>query len=103
MRLANYIRRKLEGDAKLAMLGVEGEISNLRVQASGNRNFDVKDRDAVLNCFAFPSDAATFPAAKNGDAIVVLRQGLDLREEQQVPARRSARRTRGRRRAPRAL
>jgi exodeoxyribonuclease VII large subunit len=71
VRLANYIRRKLEGDAKLGMLGVEGEITNLRVQSSGSWNFDVKDRDAVLTCFAYPSDAATFPAAKNGDAVVV--------------------------------
>jgi len=31
----------------------------------------VKDRDAVLACFAYPSDAATFPAPKNGAAIIV--------------------------------
>jgi exodeoxyribonuclease VII large subunit len=70
-RLALYVKRKLEGDPKLAMLGVEGEITNLRVQSSGSWNFDVKDRDAVLACFAYPSDAATFPEAKNGDAVVV--------------------------------
>jgi exodeoxyribonuclease VII large subunit len=70
-RLAGYIKRKLEGDPKLAMLGVEGEISNLRVQSSGSWNFDIKDRDAVLACFAYPTDAATFPAAKNGDAVIV--------------------------------
>jgi exodeoxyribonuclease VII large subunit len=70
-RLASYVRRKLESDPKLAMLGVEGEITNLRVQASGSWNFDVKDRDSVLACFAFPSDAATFPEAKNGDAVIV--------------------------------
>ena len=70
-RLASYVKRKLEGDPKLGMLGVDGEITNLRVQPSGSWNFDVKDRDAVLACFAFPSDAATFPAAKNGDAVVV--------------------------------
>jgi exodeoxyribonuclease VII large subunit len=70
-RLASYVKRKLEGDPKLAMLGVEGEITNLRVQSSGSWNFDVKDRDAVLACFAYPSDAATFPEAKNGDAVVV--------------------------------
>ena len=70
-RLANYVKRKLETDPRLAMLGVEGEISNLRVQSSGSWNFDVKDRDAVLTCFAYPSDAATFPEARNGDAVIV--------------------------------
>jgi exodeoxyribonuclease VII large subunit len=70
-RLANYLKRKLENDANLTLLGVKGEVTNLRVQSSGSWNFDVKDRDAVLACFAFPSDAATFPAVRNGDAIVV--------------------------------
>ncbi len=69
-RLANYLKRKIEADANLSLVGVEGEISGLRVQPSGTWNFTIKDRDAVLDCFAFPSDAATFPAAKAGDAIV---------------------------------
>ena len=70
-RLAGYIKRKIDSDTRLALLGVEGEISNLRVQSSGSWNFDVKDREAVLACFAFPSDAATFPPVRNGEAIVV--------------------------------
>jgi exodeoxyribonuclease VII large subunit len=70
-RLANYVKRKLETDPKLAVLGVEGEVSNVRVQSSGSWNFDLKDRDAVLACFAYPSDAATFPEARNGDAVIV--------------------------------
>ncbi len=67
-RLAGYIKRKIDSDTRLAMLGVEGEISNLRVQSSGSWNFDVKDRESVLACFAYPSDAATFPVAKDGEA-----------------------------------
>lgn len=70
-RLAGYIKRKIDSDARLATLGVEGEITNLKAQSSGSWNFDVKDRESVLACFAFPSDAATFPPAKNGDAVVV--------------------------------
>jgi len=69
-RLANYLKRKIEADANLSLVGVEGEISGLRVQPSGTWNFTIKDRDAVLDCFAFPSDAATFPAAKAGDAVI---------------------------------
>jgi exodeoxyribonuclease VII large subunit len=70
-RLANYLKRKIERDENLALLGVRGEITGLRVQSSGSWNFEVKDRDAVLTCFAFPSDAATFPEVRNGEAIVV--------------------------------
>jgi len=70
-RLAGYIKRKIDSDARLAMLGVEGEISNLRAQGGGSWYFDVKDRDSVLACYAFPSDSATFPETKNGDAVVV--------------------------------
>jgi exodeoxyribonuclease VII large subunit len=70
-RLAGYIKRKIEKDPKLDVLGVEGEISNLRVQSSGSWNFDVKDRESVLTCFAYPSDAATFPQAKDGAAAIV--------------------------------
>jgi exodeoxyribonuclease VII large subunit len=70
-RLAGYIKRKIDSDTRLALLGVEGEISNLRVQSSGSWNFDVKDRESVLACFAYPSDAATFPEAKDGAAAIV--------------------------------
>ena len=70
-RLANYLKRKLDADKNLAFVGVEGEISNWRVQSSGHVNFSLKDRDAVIDCFAFASDAATFPALKNGDAAIV--------------------------------
>jgi exodeoxyribonuclease VII large subunit len=70
-RLAGYIKRKIDSDARLATLGVEGEVTNLKAQSSGSWNFDIKDRESVLACFAFPSDAATFPPAKNGDAVVV--------------------------------
>ena len=70
-RLANYVKRKLESDPKLAVLGVEGEVSTVRVQSSGSWNFDLKDRDAVLACFAYPSDAATFPEVRHGDAVIV--------------------------------
>ena len=69
-RLANYLKRKLESDRNIAAVGVEGEISNLRIQPSGSVNFSLKDRDALLDCFAYAGDGATFPELKNGDAIV---------------------------------
>ena len=49
---------------------MRGEISNLRAQANGNVYFDLKDRDALLNCVAFSEAAASFPELANGDEVV---------------------------------
>jgi exodeoxyribonuclease VII large subunit len=69
-RLARYLEKKLADDRHLHFVGVQGEVSNLRVQANGNVYFSLKDRDAVLNCVAFAERAATFPAFDNGaDAV----------------------------------
>ena len=69
-RLANYIASLFTREKVLARLGVRGEISNLRLQANGNAYFDLKDRDALLNCVAFSEVAATFPELANGDQVV---------------------------------
>ncbi|HWT04983.1 MAG TPA: exodeoxyribonuclease VII large subunit, partial [Xanthomonadales bacterium] len=69
-RLANYIAGLFARERAFARIGVRGEISNLREQANGNVYFDLKDRDALLNCVAFSEAAATFPALANGDEIV---------------------------------
>jgi exodeoxyribonuclease VII large subunit len=71
-RLANYIGRRLGEDPKLRWLGVRGEVSNLRPQTNGNVYFDIKDRDAVLNCIVWSEAAATLPPLKNGDEIVAV-------------------------------
>jgi len=69
-RLANYIAKLFGRERAFARLGVRGEISNLRVQTNGNAYFDLKDRDALLNCVAFSEAAATFPELANGDQVV---------------------------------
>jgi exodeoxyribonuclease VII large subunit len=69
-RLANYIAGLFQRDRAFARLGVRGEISNLRLQANGNAYFDLKDRDALLNCVAFSEAAAMFPELANGDEVV---------------------------------
>ncbi|HEY0382143.1 MAG TPA: exodeoxyribonuclease VII large subunit [Candidatus Elarobacter sp.] len=69
-RLANYIAGLFTRDRAFARLGVRGEISNLRQQANGNVYFDLKDRDALLNCVAFSEAAVTFPELANGDEVV---------------------------------
>jgi exodeoxyribonuclease VII large subunit len=69
-RLANFIAGLFQRERAFARLGVRGEISNLREQANGNVYFDLKDRDALLNCVAFSEAAATFPQLANGDEVV---------------------------------
>jgi exodeoxyribonuclease VII large subunit len=69
-RLADYLKRKLEVDAQLRAVSVRGEVSNLRISPRGSYNFDLKEGDVVLACFAWPDDGARFPTIKNGVAIV---------------------------------
>jgi exodeoxyribonuclease VII large subunit len=69
-RLANYIAGLFTREKVFARLGVRGEVSNYRQQANGNVYFDLKDRDALLNCVAFSEAAAMFPTLANGDEVV---------------------------------
>jgi exodeoxyribonuclease VII large subunit len=69
-RLADYLKRKVEADANLRDVSVRGEISNLRPQKSGHLNFDLKEGDVVLGCFAWSSDAVRFGVLANGRAVV---------------------------------
>jgi exodeoxyribonuclease VII large subunit len=69
-RLGRYLDKKFSDDRHLRYLGVQGEVSNLRVQANGNVYFSLKDREAVLNCVAFAERAAGFPAFDNGADVV---------------------------------
>jgi exodeoxyribonuclease VII large subunit len=69
-RLGRYLEKKLSDDRHLQFVGVQGEVSNLRVQPNGNTYFSLKDRDAVLKCVAFAERAATFPALENGADVI---------------------------------
>ena len=69
-RLAEYLRRKLESDVQLRGILVRGEITNFSVPRSGHYNFDLKEGEVVLRCFAWASDAAAFPRLKNGVSVV---------------------------------
>jgi len=71
-RLAVYLGRRIGEDPKLQWLGVRGEISGLREQPNGNVYFDLKDKDALLNCVAWSEAAAGFPPLRNGDEIVAV-------------------------------
>jgi len=69
-RLADYLKRKIEVDPNLRVVAVRGEISNFRMSQRGHCNFDLKEGDALLCCFAWADDAGRFPAIGNGAAVV---------------------------------
>ncbi len=69
-RLGRYLEKKFTDDRHLQYVGVQGEVTNLRVQPNGNTYFSLKDRDAVLKCVAFAERAATFPALENGADVI---------------------------------
>jgi exodeoxyribonuclease VII large subunit len=69
-RLGRYLEKKLADDRKLHLVGVQGEVSNLRPVTNGNLYFSLKDREAVLSCVAFAERAATFPAFENGADVI---------------------------------
>ena len=51
-----YVKSLLDGDYVLQDLWVEGEVSNLRVAASGHAYFTLKDAQASLRCVMWRSD-----------------------------------------------
>jgi exodeoxyribonuclease VII large subunit len=71
-RLASYITRRLSDDPKLKWIGVRGEVSGLTVQANGNVYFDLKDRNALINCVMWSEAAASLPGMINGDEVVAV-------------------------------
>ncbi|UCC64233.1 MAG: exodeoxyribonuclease VII large subunit [Anaerolineae bacterium] len=52
----HYVKSLLDGDYVLQDLWVEGEVSNLRVTASGHAYFTLKDAQASLRCVMWRSD-----------------------------------------------
>jgi exodeoxyribonuclease VII large subunit len=69
-RLAEYLKRKLDLDQNLKSVAVRGEISNLNISQRGHFNFDLKEGEAILRCFAWEDKSAYFPVLRNGQAVV---------------------------------
>ena len=50
-QLTNRVKRELEN--RIGLVWVEGEITNLRAQASGHCYFTIKDESTQLSCVLF--------------------------------------------------
>jgi len=73
--LTAYIRQRLEGDATLQDVWLEGEISNWRRATSGHIYFTLKDAGATLPCVIWRAQAARLSYQPQGEGQVVLAHG----------------------------
>ena len=68
--LTNAIKQKLEG--VFALIAVQGEVSNLRKQASGHLYFTLKDSDSQISSVLFRGTAAHLSRIpKEGDQLII--------------------------------
>jgi len=73
--LTQYIRYKLEQDARLRNVKVKGEISNLTRHSSGHWYFTLKDRDSQISCALFKGAQAKGTAGylpEHGHEVIVI-------------------------------
>jgi exodeoxyribonuclease VII large subunit len=68
-QVANAIYKLISTERKFDRIGVRGEVTNSRMSA-GNLYFDLKDRDALLNCVAFSEVASQLQEFTNGDQVI---------------------------------
>lgn len=66
---ADRLRGWLWKRPELRRIAIVGEISDCKPQANGNLYFKLKDARAILNCFAFSSEARSFPNVRDGDEV----------------------------------
>ncbi len=70
--LVHYLKQKLEGDAILHNVLVEGEISNMRRPYTGHWYFSLKDEKSQISAVMFASSNRRLKFdPKNGDRVVV--------------------------------
>lgn len=70
--LVRYLKARLENDARLQSVMVEGEISNFSAYRSGHWYFSLKDANAQIRCvmFAYQNRRMTW-MPKDGDKVIV--------------------------------
>jgi len=68
--LSQLVKKRIESDDALRAVAVRGELSNLNWSKTGHLYFSLKEGEALLNCFAWESDAQTFPKLAHGTKVV---------------------------------
>lgn len=67
-----YVRSLLEGDPRLSVISVTGELSNFKPHySSGHLYFSLKDNDALIRCVMFKGNALNLKInLKDGDNVI---------------------------------
>ena len=67
-----YVRSLLEGDPRLSVISVTGELSNFKPHySSGHLYFSLKDNDALIRCVMFKGNASNLKInLKDGDKVI---------------------------------
>ena len=68
--VSQLVKKRIESDDGLRTIAVRGELSNVAWGKSGHLYFSLKEGEAVLTCFAWESDALTFPKLSHGTKVV---------------------------------
>ena len=77
---AENLERLIKNRPRLADIALRGEISEWKPQSDGSVYFKLKDERALLECYAFGSDARRFPRVEEGSAIVA-RGSIEIRKQ----------------------
>ena len=71
-QLNYYIKKKIDGDANLRNILVEGEISNCKIYSSGHMYFGLKDEGSFLKAVMFRSAVSKMAfRPENGQKVIV--------------------------------
>lgn len=77
---AENLERLIKSRPRLANIALRGEISEWKLQSDGSVYFKIKDDRALLECYAFGSDARRFPPVEDGSAVVA-RGSIEIRKQ----------------------
>ena len=81
-QLNNYVKALIEGDARLSIINVCGEVSNFKNHfSSGHWYFTLKDNNASIRCVMFRSSASKVKFDVNDGLEVVLKGRVSLYEK----------------------
>jgi len=78
--LTRYIKMKMDADAVLQNVWVQGEISNYTRHSSGHLYFTLKDKDSRIKCVMFAGQASRLPFAPKEGAKVIANGSVSVYE-----------------------
>lgn len=78
--LTRFIKMKLDADATLQSVWVQGEVSNFTRHSSGHLYFTLKDKESRIKCVMFARQASRLPFAPRDGAKVIVNGSVTVYE-----------------------